>query len=364
MPTDDLALVNLDKCEVSYVAEAAAVLPAGPGRELERTLVTIWASLERKAVSDKEFGAGVADAFLRFMVRVLGHYRNHFTSGAPAFKFDAGGFTDANGGKHAEFFSQVDQTQMFNIWCLERTQLAKENFPRRGLFESGVELGAGKMESEFGAAVGDTVNNVTASFKGMLGRARHKTKEAAGGLSLGGSRGGAPRKLSAGTMHRPRGAPEQPGKQQQRTPPQRDVANSVQSVAAPAAVSSDPFGDSPFADIFGAAAPAAASPFAEYFEGAAAASSPFADNFAGGGGVGGAADTAAPASAQLGAGAEVDLLGLGGAWEPAPAPAAVSTPPPAAAVGSGDLTDLMGFNNTSRSTPSPACGNDLLDLFG
>eukprot|EP01050_Picozoa_sp_SAG11_P002458 SAG11_NODE_125_length_15744_cov_50.316075_1_plen_2970_part_10 len=137
---DAMVFAQLDKGEMMRAGDEQGCMPLVATAKLEKAWTKLLGDLKKQKIEPKKFNHAVREATIDFMISAVGNYRE-FMKPLGDGEFDLNfaemvkGATDES---DADFIRQLEGAQMFDIWCRERMALAKEGYPRKGLFESKV----------------------------------------------------------------------------------------------------------------------------------------------------------------------------------------------------------------------------------
>ena len=143
---DDVVFVNLDTNEVSLDMDSLKELPADEEAKLTAHVTRLFTELttvksrfsRKKTTTPAAFNASIEDAFNQFMLSIFGNYRR-FLDPNDDWEFDIDGYTEASpSNKYGVFLEGFRESQMFEAWCTERSELARRKFPSANKFESQV----------------------------------------------------------------------------------------------------------------------------------------------------------------------------------------------------------------------------------
>ena len=141
---DEVVMVNLDTNEVSLDMDTLKDLPAEEEAKLNAQVTRLFAELtavrgrfsRKKHMTAVMFNASIEEAFNQFMLSIFGQYRR-FLDPTNNWEFDIEAYTDPST-KHGPFLNAFRESQMFEAWCNERSELARRKFPSANKFESQV----------------------------------------------------------------------------------------------------------------------------------------------------------------------------------------------------------------------------------
>ena len=138
---DAMVFMKLDTGDIMTAGEAQGTLPQVEGAKLEKILTKLLSDLNKDRILPDDFNAGVSDAFTEFMLDVFGGYRPHVltasSSSDDTFELDVEKFTESFEDQSTQAFVRgVQGSQMFDIWCRERCELKRNDYPQVGLFET------------------------------------------------------------------------------------------------------------------------------------------------------------------------------------------------------------------------------------
>jgi hypothetical protein len=141
---DEVVMVNLDTNEVSLDMDTLKELPADEEAKLTAQVTRLFTELtavrgrfsRKKPMSAATFNASIEEAFIQFMLSIFGQYRR-FLDPTNDWEFDVEAYTDPST-KHGVFLEAFRESQMFEAWCSERSELARKKFPSANKFESQV----------------------------------------------------------------------------------------------------------------------------------------------------------------------------------------------------------------------------------
>lgn len=141
---DEVVMVNLDTNEVSLDMDTLKDLPAEEEAKLTAKVTRLFTELtavrgrfsRKKPMSAAAFNSSIEEAFNEFMLSIFGQYRR-FLDPTNDWEFDVEAYTDPST-KHGPFLNAFRESQMFEAWCNERSELARKKFPSANKFESQV----------------------------------------------------------------------------------------------------------------------------------------------------------------------------------------------------------------------------------
>lgn len=141
---DEVVMVNLDTNEVSLDMDTLKDLPAEEEAKLTAQVTRLLTELtavrgrfsRKKPMSAATFNSSIEEAFNQFMLSIFGQYRR-FLDPTNNWEFDIEAYTDPST-KHGPFLNAFRESQMFEAWCNERSELARKRFPSNNKFESQV----------------------------------------------------------------------------------------------------------------------------------------------------------------------------------------------------------------------------------
>ena len=137
---DAMVFAQLDTGDIMRAGSEQGHMPKNATEKLEKTWTKLLADLKKQKVEPKKFSHLIREAAVDFMISVVGNYRSFVTDvGNGDFEFDFVSMVEAvEDDSDATFIRALEGAQMFDIWRIERVALAKEGYPRKGLFESKV----------------------------------------------------------------------------------------------------------------------------------------------------------------------------------------------------------------------------------
>ena len=149
-------MVNLDTNEVSLDMDTLKDLPAEEELKLHQTVQRLVNEVtqvrgrfsRKRGPTAAEFNESIEDAFNGFMLSIFGEYRR-FLDPNKDWEMDIDAYTKLDAAnKHGQFLTEFRESQMFEAWCTERTELAQRKFPSSNKFESQVSTIVRKKEPQ------------------------------------------------------------------------------------------------------------------------------------------------------------------------------------------------------------------------
>ena len=149
-------MVNLDTNEVSLDMDTLKDLPAEEELKLHQTVQRLVNEVtqvrgrfsRKRGPTAAEFNESIEDAFNGFMLSIFGEYRR-FLDPNKDWEMDIDAYTKLDAAnKHGQFLTEFRESQMFEAWCTERTDLAQRKFPSSNKFESQVSTIVRKKEPQ------------------------------------------------------------------------------------------------------------------------------------------------------------------------------------------------------------------------
>lgn len=143
---DDVVFVNLDTNEVSLDMDSLKELPAEEEAKLTAQVTRLFSDLtsvksrfsRKKTTTPAMFNASIEDAFNQFMLSIFGNYRRYLDPNDD-WEFDIDAYTEIGpSNKYGVFLEAFRESQMFEAWCTERSELARRKFPSSNKFEDHV----------------------------------------------------------------------------------------------------------------------------------------------------------------------------------------------------------------------------------